>query len=105
MELALNRVRAVLVAFIAVGGLAAATVPERGAFVMGFFFVLWGGASAAVVWVASRNWTPAEDIGPDLQNATSAENRPFFDENGIHRFHGDVFDVENHPTPGAQGRV
>ena len=105
MELALNRVRAVALAFVVVGGLAAATVAARGAFVMGFFFVFWGGASAAVMWVASRNWTVAQEADPDLRIAASAENRPFFDENGVHRFQGDAFDVENHPTPGAQGRI
>ncbi len=72
---------------------------------MGFFFVFWGGASAAVMWVASRNWAAAQEVDPDLRSATSAENRPFFDENGVHRFQGDVFDAENHPTPGAQGRI
>ncbi len=101
----MNRVRTVLLAFAVVGGLAAATVIARGAFVMGFFFVFWGGAAAAVMWVASRNWTAAHEADPDLRSAASAENRPFFDENGVHRFQGDVFDVENHPTPGAQGRI
>ncbi|OGA98948.1 MAG: hypothetical protein A3E25_06675 [Burkholderiales bacterium RIFCSPHIGHO2_12_FULL_69_20] len=105
MEPAVNRVRTVLLALVVVGGLAAATVTDRGAFVMGFFFVFWGGASAAVMWVASRNWTAAQEVDPDLRSATSAENRPYFDENGVHRFQGDVFDVENHPTPGAQGRI
>ena len=105
MELALNRARAVLVAFVAVGGCAAATVTARGAFVMGFFFVFWGGVSAAVMWIASRNWTAAPDVDPGLHSATCTETRPFFDENGVHRFEGDVLDVENHPTTGAQGRI
>lgn len=101
----MNRVRTVLLAFAVVGGLAAATVTARGAFVMGFFFVFWGGATAAVMWVASRNWTAVQEADPGLRSATSPEDRPFFDENGVHRFQGDVFDVENHPTPGAQGRI
>ena len=101
----MNRVRAVLLAFVVGGGLAAATVTARGAFVMGFFFVFWGGAIAAVMWVASRNWTAAQEVDPDLRGATGAEDRPFFDQHGVHRFEGDVFDVENHPTPGAQGRI
>lgn len=101
----MNRVRAALLALVAVGGLAAATVTSRDAFVMGFFFVFWGGASAVVMWVASRNWKAAEDVIPDPQIGTGGEDRPFFDETGVHRFHGDVFDVENHPHPGAHGRV
>lgn len=105
MELALNRVRVVLLAFVAVGGLAAAAVADRGSFVMGFFFVFWGGAAAGVTWVASRGWVPAEEVDPDFQSITSTEDRPFFDENGVHRFQGDILDVENHPTTGAQGRV
>jgi hypothetical protein len=103
MEFAVNRVRTVLLAFVVVGGLAAATVTDRGAFVMGFFFVFWGGASAAVMWVASRNWTAAQEVDPELLSATGAQNRPFFDENGVHRFQGDVFDVENQSDAGCTG--
>ena len=101
----MKRVWTVLFAFVAVGGLAAVTVTSRGAFVMGFFFVFWGAAAAVIAWLAGGKWTSEEDADPDLQNVSNAENRPFFDESGVHRFQGDVFDVENHPTPGAQGRV
>jgi hypothetical protein len=29
---------------------------------------------------------------------------PFTDELGVQRYPGDVFDMENHPRPGANGR-
>jgi hypothetical protein len=29
---------------------------------------------------------------------------PFTDQLGVHRYPGDVMDIENHPSPGAHGR-
>ena len=71
----------------------------------------WGALTATRVkslpWslASTFNWTAAPDVDPGLHSATCTETRPFFDENGVHRFEGDVLDVENHPTTGAQGRI
>lgn len=105
MVVELNRVPVVLLAIAVVGGLAAATVTSRGGFVMGFFFVFWGGVAALIAWVASCNRTSEAETDPALADVCKAEDRPFFDETGVHRFQGDVLDVENHPTAGAQGRI
>lgn len=101
----MSRIRAAFLVFVAVGGLAAATVASRDAFIMGFFFIFWGGASAMIAWFATGKGAFSRAVEPGIQYVANAEQRPFFDENGVHRFHGDVFDVENHPNPGAQGRV
>jgi hypothetical protein len=92
----MSRLKVALLAFCCVGGLAAVSVSDRGAFVVGFVGLMFGGIAAAVAMVASPRGEVAvpELVSPD----------PFTDELGVQRHPGDVFDMENHPRPGANGR-
>ncbi|MCC7064378.1 MAG: hypothetical protein AB7U92_05125 [Piscinibacter sp.] len=83
--------------FGVVGALAAATVSDRGAFVIGFFWLMFGGIAGLLVLLARRADVVVESPKVDVRN-------PFTDQLGVHRYPGDVLDVENHPTPGAHGR-
>lgn len=83
--------------FGVVGAGAAATVADRGAFVIAFFWLMFGGVAGLLVLLARRSESelvPPEVVAPS----------PFTDQLGVHRYPGDVLDVENHPTPGAHGR-
>ena len=88
----MSRLKVALLAFCCVGGLAAVSVSDRGAFVVGFVALMFGGIAAAVAMVASPRGEVAvpELVSPD----------PFTDELGVQRYPGDVFDMENHPRPG-----
>ena len=87
-------------AFAVVGAIAASTVTSRGAFVMGFFVLFFGAIAAGLVLLSAGQWN-ADDPEPiDVSNPD-----PFIDEHGVVHHPGDVFDLENHPTPGAHGRV
>lgn len=83
--------------FGVVGALAAATVIDRGAFVIGFFWLMFGGIAGLLVWVARRGDVVVDSPEVEVRN-------PFTDQLGVHRYPGDVLDVENHPSPGAHGR-
>jgi hypothetical protein len=83
--------------FGVVGAVAAASVADRGAFVIAFFWLMFGGIAGLLVLLARRT---EADIAPPEVAAPS----PFTDQLGVHRYPGDVLDVENHPTPGANGR-
>jgi hypothetical protein len=83
--------------FGVVGALAAATVTDRGAFVIVFFWLMFGGIAGVLVLIARGADVVAEPPGIEVRN-------PFTDQLGVHRYPGDVLDVENHPSPGAHGR-
>lgn len=83
--------------FGVVGALAGATVIDRGAFVIAFFWLMFGGIAGLLVLVARRAGEGVETPELEVRN-------PFTDQLGVHRYPGDVLDVENHPAPGAHGR-
>ena len=90
------KAKVALAAFLIVGGIAASTVTERDPFVIAFFWLLFGGVAAALAMFAG----PDQDVvvpEPTVPN-------PFTDELGVQRYPGDVFDLEIHPRPGANGR-
>lgn len=96
-----------ILAFVVAGGLAASSVTSRGAFVAGFFFLFFGLIVGLAAWVAggrrsSKGDTPFEE---DLHRDELGERSPLVNEIGVHRSFGDVLDLENHPEPGACGRV
>ena len=97
--------RAIL-AFVVAGALAASSVTSRGAFVAGFFFLFFGSIVGLLVWLAGGRWKSAGDTSPeeDMKPRAIRHRDPFVDESGIRRYPGDVFDLENHPTPGAHGK-
>lgn len=95
-----------ILAFVVAGGLAASSVTSRGAFVAGFFFLFFGLIVGLVAWVAggrgsSKSNSPHEDFHRDELGVRS----PLLNEIGVHRYIGDALDLENHPEPGACGRV
>ena len=92
----MSKLKFASLAFCCVGGLAAVSVWERGAFVVGFVGLMFGGIAAAVAMIASPR---AEVVVPELEASD-----PFTDELGVQRYPGDVFDMESHPRPGANGR-
>jgi hypothetical protein len=96
----MSRSSTVLMAFCVAGGLAATTVWSRSAFVIGFFVVFWGSMAALLVWLSRRRWDTSEPASPEIECPD-----PFVDESGVRHFPGDVYDLQNHPTPGAHGRV
>jgi hypothetical protein len=96
----MSRVKIAGVAFTLVGAIAASTVIGRGLWVAGFFVLLFGGVAAALVLLSGGNWS-AEDPEPiDIANTD-----PYIDEHGIVHYPGDPFELENHPVPGAHGRI
>ena len=120
------RMRNGLVAFGLVGALAAASVSERGSFVVAVFWLMFGGIAGLLVVMASKgergdrnDRSPAVGLcemdGHPFNGATGAlrlmdsraagHKDAFVDENGVQRYPGDVFDLENHPTPGAHSRI
>ena len=84
-------------AFGIVGALSASTVTERGPFTIAFFWVMFGGIAGLLTLAASPN--ADEIVVPEIKIPD-----PFTDEFGVYRYPGDVFDIENHPRPGAHGR-
>ena len=97
--------RAIL-AFVVSGALAAVSVTSRGAFVVGFFFLFFGSIVGLLVWLAGGRWNSAGNtlLEEDMKPRAIEHRDPFVDELGVHRYPGDVFDLENHPTPGAHGK-
>ena len=83
--------------FSIVGGLAAASVFDRGAFVIAFFWLMFGGIAGLLVLLARRTDVAVDPPAVQVRN-------PFTDQLGVHRYPGDVMDIENHPSPGAHGR-
>ena len=67
---------------------------------IGFFVVFWGSMAALLVWLSRRRWDSSEPTSPEIDCPD-----PFVDESGVRHFQGDVYDLQNHPTPGAHGRV
>ena len=60
-------------------------------------WLMFGGIAGLLVLLARRADVVVESPKVDVRN-------PFTDQLGVHRYPGDVLDVENHPTPGAHGR-
>lgn len=83
--------------FGVVGAGAAATVADRGAFVIAFFWLMFGGIAGLLVLLARRTDVAVDPPAVQVRN-------PFTDQLGVHRYPGDVMDIENHPSPGAHGR-
>jgi hypothetical protein len=50
--------------------------------------------------LSRRRWDSSEPTSPEIDCPD-----PFVDECGVRHFQGDVYDLPNHPTPGAHGRV
>jgi hypothetical protein len=59
------------------------------------FVVRWGRSYQSRGGPEESPWQSGEDSSPD----------PWVDASGVHRFPGDVFDIENHPRPGANGHI
>lgn len=95
------------VAFVVGGAVAATAVISRGAFAAWFFFLFFGSIVGLFAWLAGGRWRSAGNVVlEESLNPKEPETRsPFADEFGVHRYPGDTFDVENHPLPGAMGRV
>ncbi|TXH55465.1 MAG: hypothetical protein E6Q93_16110 [Burkholderiaceae bacterium] len=122
----MTRLRKGLIAFGLVGGLAAASVSERGSFVVAFFWLMFGGIAGLLAMMTSAgergdrdHRSPAGglcEIGRHpfsgeagtlrlMDSHAAGHKDAFVDENGVQRYPGDVFDFENHPTPGAHSRI
>ena len=67
---------------------------------LAFCVVFWGSIAALLVWLSRRRWDSSEPTSPEIDCPD-----PFVDECGVRHFQGDVYDLPNHPTPGAHGRV
>jgi hypothetical protein len=94
----MGRFRSAAWTFGVVGALAAATVSDRGAFVIVFFWLMFGGIAGLLVLAARRGDVVVAPPEIEVRN-------PFTDQLGVHRYPGDVLDIENHPSPGAHGRL
>lgn len=96
-----------ILAFVMAGGLAASSVTSRGAFVVGFFFLLFGSIVGFLAWLAGgrRNSQGNTLLEVGLHRDELGERSPLVNETEVHRYFGDVLDPENHPEPGASGRV
>jgi hypothetical protein len=115
------RLRNGLMAFVVVGGLASLSVLDREVGGVMFFWVFFGGIAGAVALVATggrvkpeldddelaylghESWS--QFSGPLARHAPRPRYEDSLaDENGVVRYPGDEFDIENFPTPGACGR-
>jgi hypothetical protein len=96
-----------ILACVVAGGLAASSVTSRGAFVVGFFFLFFGLIVGLVAWLAGGRLSSKGNTlrNEDLHRDELGERSPLVNETGVHRHFGDVLDLENHPEPGACGRV
>ena len=61
--------------------------------------LFWGVPLGLLFLVSGRNSNRNR-----LRGSDSDHQDPWIDENGVHRYFGDVFDRVNHPTPGAADR-
>jgi hypothetical protein len=106
LEITMSRGRRAVLAFVVSGALAASSVTSRGAFVVGFFFLFFGAIVGLLAWLAGGRWNSAGNtlLEEDMKPGAIEHRDPFVDESGVHRYPGDVFDLENHPTPGAHGK-
>ena len=103
----MSRCSKAILAFVVAGGLAAWSVASRGAFVVGFFFLFFGLIVGLVAWLASGRSSSKGNtlLEQDHHCDELGERSPLVNEMGVHRYVGDVLDLENHPEPGSCGRV
>jgi len=93
--------RVTFIVFLAgsAGLIGAVTTTSDSNFVRAFCFVFWFVGVAAFLAIARlgsgrRHGSSGQDIRPV---------DPWVDADGVRHFPGDVFDIENHPRPGAHG--
>ena len=70
----------VLWTFVAVGGLAASTVTDRGGFVMAFFALFFGGIGALLLYISRRH---VGEAGSDIELIEMSNADPFVDQHGV----------------------
>lgn len=101
------RVRTVFIAAMT-AGLIAAVSSSGSSFAKSFWFIFWAASTCVVlIWVRlnlSSKTIADVYIGPDI-DAEQVESDPWVDQDGVIHFPGDVFDIENNPTPGAHGHI
>lgn len=78
-----------------VGGVAAASVTDRGTFVMAFAFVFFGGIAAAVVSFGGQR------TATDFEAVELGDPDPFIDQDGVHHDSPQVLQKNKPPLPGA----
>jgi len=94
------RMRTVLLAALAAGVLASRWTTSQSTFAIVGFGAFWAGVVFVVLMWARRRSSHIR-----LAKVPQAEaGDPWTDEQGVHRFTGDVFDIANHPHPGKHSR-
>jgi hypothetical protein len=83
----MTRFAKVAVAFVVIGGLAASSVTDRGAFMIAFFVLFFGGIAAAIVGVATRSSRRDDDSSegpvPHKRIPNGMDYDIFIDQNGV----------------------
>lgn len=83
----MTRFAKVAMAFVVFGGLAASSVTDRGAFLMGFFVLFFGGIAAVITCVATASGRADEHLneglGPRKPIPNGMDYDMFVDQNGV----------------------
>lgn len=94
------RMQSVLLSAIVAGGLGAAWTSSESTFVMVGCGLLWFLVAFAVLMWARSSKSAGRSIAPPRHEVGD----PWTDEQGVHHFPGDVFDIANSPHPGKHSR-
>lgn len=94
------RMRNIFIVTIFAGTVGAAATTSADPFVIVFCFAFWALIACAIMLLA--RFSRSDEI--DEQPISKIEEiDPWVDQDGVHHFPGDVFDIENNPRPGAHG--
>jgi hypothetical protein len=94
------RMRTVLLAALAAGVLGSRWTTSQSTFVIIGFGSFWAVVAFGLLMWA--RWRSSDSRSITTPHAEPGD--PWTDEQGVHRFPGDVFDIANHPHPGKHSR-
>lgn len=100
LENDMGRLRMAGVVFVSVGAIAALTVTGRGAFVMGFFVLFFGGIAAALVLLSGGRWNAEVPEPIDIPDVD-----PFVDQDGVRHSSPQALSPPTTTGPGAHARI
>jgi hypothetical protein len=103
------RARSIIAVTLVIAVLGAVLEPPGNIQLRVFGALFWGAIAGGVLFLArwarrsKRGGQPARTAAWPCSDVSSPD--PWVDTHGVQRFPGDVFDIENHPEPGANGHI